>query len=208
MNLKRALSYSIGLIALAILLLMNHWIFITWFKTSYLSWYLENGAFIGLVAAIASEVWKDIENHPDLISAHPAEYLGKCVHLVGLFVFTLGTNLKSNRNQPKQVSSFDIYMTLPLIVVIALVLLAWLIVIVPLQYFVFLVCGAPARVFSQSDRVALVTDNGGQLSVDEMAHNQTVPNNSWTLSLSKKPIAVTNIFVAMTLLIIGWLTGT
>jgi hypothetical protein len=87
------------------------------------------------------------------------------------------------------------------------IVIIWLVVIVPLQYFVYLICGAPARAFSHSQRQPIARLKGSQLEVKEISTNEKVPEGWWSASLSQKPVAITNLFVALFFLIVKSLMG-
>ena len=207
MNLRRLLTFFAGLGILVALSFINNWIFTTWFSTTYLKWYLANGALIGLVSTIASLAWGEMNKHAGLISAHPFGYIGACLQLVGLPIYTMGMHLKSPQNQTETLSLFDRLVTIPFMFILVGVVMIWLVVIVPLQYFLFLICGAPARAFSHSPRQAIARLKGSQLEVEEINTNEKVPEGWWSASLSQKPVAITNLFVALFFLIVKSLMG-
>ena len=207
MNLQRPLTFFAGLGILSALLIINHWIFMTWFNTMHLKWYLANGALIGLVSTIASLAWGDMNKHVGLISAHPFDYIGSCLQLVGLPVYTMGTHLVSAQGQPETRSLFDRLLTIPLVLMLFGALIIWLAVIVPPQYFMYLICGAPARTFSQSKRQPVAQLKKARLEVREIDNDEKVPEGWWSASLSQKPVAITNLFVALLFLIVKPLIG-
>jgi hypothetical protein len=169
------------------------------FKTPYLSWYLKNGVLIGFVTTIASLVWGDINRQNGLISSHPLDYLGSCLQVAGLPLIVLGAHMRKNKIPGASSSPFDILLMIPMLLILLLLICGWLLVIVPLQYFVYLICGAPARVFSKSDRRVSANINSGHVDWKEMSPSDEVPAGWWDASLSGKPVAVTNLFVAMLL---------
>lgn len=207
MNRRRLLTLIAGLGILLALLIINHWIFMTWFNTSHLTWYLENASLIGLVSSIASMAWGDMNKHTGLISVHPFHYIGSCLQLVGLPIYTVGTHMRKPQNQPETRSPFDILLAIPFMLIFAGLAIIWLVVIAPPQYFVYLICGAPARTFSQSKRQPIAHMKGSRLEIREIDASETVPEGWWSASLSQKPFAVTNLFVALFFLIVKWLVG-
>ncbi len=207
MNLQRSLIFLAGLGILLALLAVDHWIFTTWFNTTHLKWYLANGALIGLVSSIASMAWGDMNKHTGLISSHPLDYVGSSLQLVGLPIYTLGTHLRSNQGRPEARTLFDLLLTIPFVLTLVGVVIIWLVVIVPPQYFVYLICGAPARTFSQSKRQPIAQLKGSKLEISEIDKDEKVPEGWWSASLSQKPIAITNLFVALFFLIVKSLIG-
>lgn len=207
MNFRHLLTFFAGLGILLGLSIINNWIFMTWFNTTYPKWYLANGALIGLVSSVASLAWGDLNKHAGLISAHPFGYMGACLQLVGLPIYTIGTHLKGPRNQPETISLFDQLVTILFMFILVGFVIIWFVVIVPLQYFVFLICGAPARAFSHSSRQVIARLKGSQLEIQEFNTNEKVPEGWWSANLGQKPFAVTNLFVILFLLIIKLLIG-
>lgn len=207
MNLRHLLTFFVGLGVLLTLSIINNWIFTTWFNTTYLNWYLTNGSLIGLASTIASLAWGDMNKHAGLISAHPFGYIGACLQLVGLPFYTMGTHFKGTGNQPETFPLFDRLVTIPFMLMLIGIAIIWLVVIVPLQYFMFLICGAPARAFQYSPQQTIARLKGSQLEVKEINTNEKVPEGWWSANLSQKPVAITNLFVALFLLILKLLIG-
>ena len=105
MNLRHLLTFIAGLGILLTLSIINNWIFIAWFNTTYLKWYLANGTLIGLASTIASLAWGDMNKHAGLISAHPFGYIGACLQLFGLPLYTNGHALKKPSESTRDVLS-------------------------------------------------------------------------------------------------------
>ena len=207
MKYQRLLTFLSGLAILLALLVVDQWIFSTWFKTTHLNWYLANGALIGLVSSITSMAWGDINKHIGLISHHPFDYIGACFQLAGLPIYTLGTHLRSNKSGHEQQAIFDLILTIPILLFLVGMVVVWLVVIVPLQYFLYLVCGAPARILSQSKRQPIAQLKGTQLKINEICSDEKVPEGWWSASIHQKPIAITNLFVSLFFLILKPMMG-
>src|SRR5205807_9487620 len=89
--------------------------------------------------------WGKLDNQTGLVSANPLDYFGACLQLVGLPLRVFGGHcLKKNQLRP--LSILDFLFLLPLLLAFLIAAFGWLLLIAPLQYFVFLVCGAPARI--------------------------------------------------------------
>lgn len=207
MNFRRPFTFLAGLGIVLALLAIDHWIFATWFDTAHISWYLTVGASINLVSSVVSMAWGDMEKHTGLISPHPFSYLGAYLQLVGLPVYTLGTHLRSNKGEPRAPALFDLFVTIPLLLVLVTVMIVWLVVIVPPQYFVYLICGAPARILSQSKRQPIAQLKGAQLAVTEIGSGERIPEGWWSVSISQKPVAIANLFASLCFLIVKLLIG-
>jgi hypothetical protein len=189
------------------LLAVDQWVFMTWFKTTHLKWYLANGVLIGLVSSITSMAWGGMEKHTGLISSHPFDYIGSSLQLVGLPIYTLGTHFRSNKGEPRVIAIFDLILTILFLLVLVGAMVVWLVVVAPLQYFVFLICGAPARILSQSKRQPIAQLKGTQLTVNEIGSDEKVPEGWWSTSISQKPVAITNLFASLFFLIVKPLIG-
>jgi len=149
--LLRLQAFLIGVAILLLLYLFDEWLFTRWMGIHYWRWYLKNGALIGLVSSILLRIWGNgADKHLGLISTKPFDYFSSWIQFVSLPLFSLGTELSSQRR-----NGMDSVLTVLWCLVLVPVLLAWLIVIVPLQFLVYFVCGAPARYGLDSDRVPL-----------------------------------------------------
>lgn len=197
MQMKPALIFVAGLAVLVSLVLVNHVLFAALFQTSYVKWYLSNAPFIGFALAFVSALWGTLDKHPDLISAHPLKYVSSYTRLLGVSIFALGTNVASNENPGKGSSSFDNLMTLALLLLLLMVLTAALIVIAPLQYFMFLVCGAPARRVARSDQktIARVADQKWEMKA--VRKDADVPDGWVEMNFGDKPFTLTILFVTL-----------
>lgn len=184
MNQRRLLTFLAGLGILILLLVVNHWIFENWLNTPYLKWYLESGSLVAVVSTVTSLTWGDINRHSGLISAHPLNYLGACLQLVGLPIYSLGTHLKASRSQQEAHSLFDLLLTIPCLLILVITLILWLLVIAPPQYFVYLICGAPARTFSRSALQPIAQLKGSKLEIREFEKEKELPTGWWSASLS------------------------
>ena len=190
-----------GLIILLVLLLVNHWVFSFWFKLEYLDWYMKNGALIGIVTAAVSMIWGNMREYTGLISANPLNYIGSYLQLVGLPIFVFGTHMRSNKGNAQGTSAFDILVTTIFVIALCVVLVIWLVTVVPLQYFVFLICGAPGRLFSNSQRQAVAKLNQTSLDIKEIGKKEEVPEGWWNVSISNKPVAITSLVSSLFFLI-------
>ena len=82
--------------------------------------------------------------------------------------------------------------------------MVWLFVVVPLQYFFFLVSGAPARLALKAgiDPVAVKESDGG-VHVSEQTSTDKTMGGVWNISLKTKPFVVTNAFNAALLYVLN-----
>lgn len=203
MRSRYLLTLLLGLATLLAVLFINDRLFKYVFDTSYLSWYQSHGALIGLALSAFSLVWGDLRNHKGLISPHPWDYIGSCLQLVGLPIYILGTHLRSNNRAPQSVSAADLLAATVLIATLTLVLLIWLVVAAPIQYFVYLICAAPGRVFASSKVKVLGRFKGSRLEIMQ-GGEPLADSEDWSnFDINDKPVALANLFSALFFLILN-----
>jgi len=195
MKLKGLGAALLGFAALVGLFAFDHWIFSRWFGTAYWRWYLTNGTLIGLITPIVFKAWGDLaDKHSGLLSPHPLIYLASCFQVVGLPIYGLGTQIKGNRGKA---SWFDYPLTYVWALILVASILVWFVVVVPVQYVVYLVCGAPIRFMLASDRVPIARFAGTQLLPQEIDKRERVPEGWENVSISKSPVSMTNVLAAL-----------
>jgi hypothetical protein len=184
------------------------------FETSYVGWYLRNGAIISLVFAFVTVGWGDLNRFPGLISADPIEQLATMSTIYVLpqksFVTLLGPSdsdvvraqhrewrvsygLKVPRTSAIRSSVLAAIdraeHTIAVMFSAGLVLLCylWIVAVFPLQYFVYLIAGAPARLaLRASNTVAYkVADEPFSPKYDWI----DVPKSVWTQHQSSEKSA-------------------
>jgi len=162
-----------------------------WLKSNYFDWYLNDGVKISWAIAFLGFVWGNLNSTPSLISAHPAEYFGSYLKLAGdLFLLQAATTVSKSSTDPPIVSTYalDSALALLLNMILTVLLLAWMLVVMPIQYFLFVLCGAPARKIICSEQ--------------KIEGSET---DWFTEELSQKPFSVTAAFSGMVLWAIGLL---
>ena len=192
-----------GLISLC---LINYFIFRRVFHSNYLRWYLSAGPFIGLATAAFGAAWGGLDNNVGLISANPLRYIRSCKMVAGLPIYVFGGVVLS-KNQPQRISIRDILFGLPLLVVFVVAAFGWLLFVAPLQYFVFLICGAPSRIVLSSNYAVYARMDGRRLIYEDKTTSDPKPEKGkgWDASMRDKPVTLANAFSAVTLFFIGWL---
>lgn len=193
-------SWVIGFAILAGLVALNEAAFRVLFGARYVDWYLANGTLIGFATSLVTTAWGDPNRNLDLISAHPLRYLRACAWVEGLAFHALGTPLRRNETAPARRSSLDTLLGLAVMGVVMGLLLLWAVVVVPLQYAVNLVAGAPARLAHSSEwRPVARMRPDGSLEVDEIRKSESVPGDGWDSGLFGKPVAITGLLSAVLL---------
>ena len=198
-----------GLAILLILLVIDHWIFITWFNTTHLKWYLTTGASISLVTSIASLAWGEMgERNIGLISAHPFAYVGSNFQFVGLPMWASAVQLEIDKGEKISVDrSLNRIAGLFLLLILSGAMLIWLVIIVPPQYFVYMICGAPARAMTQSKSRPIARFADGRIYTDKISIDKEITKGWWDASINRKPIALTNLYALLFFLIVKLLMG-
>jgi hypothetical protein len=195
---RQLLSIPVGLLILLSLIIFDQWFFVNWFDTTYIEWYLANGALIGLVSSFVSMAWGNLDRHTGLISSHPLDYLGACAQFIGLPIYSLGTSLVGSRG-----NLFDRLVTGTLALALSAAFVVWFVVVVPLQYFVYLVCGGPGRVFSRSTRRAIARLEGTRLEVKDTGEVKEIHPGWWDASIGNKPVTTANLLSSLFFLVVG-----
>ncbi|MBI4474991.1 MAG: hypothetical protein HY646_20155 [Acidobacteria bacterium] len=191
------MRFITGLSLLVGLAFFDNFLFTSYLNRTYLDWYLNNGVFIGLVTSVVSMTWSDMTEMTGIISAHPFTYINACRRFIGLPIFVLGTNTRPNQEGDNPRSAFDTLMTIPFVLMLTVVMVAWFVVVAPLQYFVFLICAAPARTFARSTRRPIARMKDGKLEIAEIGKSEKIPDGWWNASLASKPVTSANMFQAL-----------
>lgn len=208
MNFKRAFGNLIVLGLMIGILVLDQWVFQRLFGVTHWRWYIENGVEISFVAAAMALVWKDIlELMPSLISAEPAVYFSAQFHLVGVCVEALGVQLQSAPGRPRNLGSLESVLGLPFILLLACLLAGWLLVVAPAQYFLVLVCGAPARILAKSPHKLVMWFENDRMRSGMVPRDQEVAEDRMVASFSERPVAVTSMFVSMLLFLLQFCIG-
>ena len=166
----------------------------------YFDWYVSAGPFIGLALVAFGAAWESLDKNTGLVSANPLAYIGSCLQLVGLPIEALGGHV-----QTKHVNRWDRIVAQPLIALFAAACVAWLVLVAPAQYFLFLVCGAPSRVALNSGYRLHAELDGNILKPVDLRPDDPKPATGWDASMSTKPVTIANAFGAAVLFIVGYL---
>jgi hypothetical protein len=211
----RASSASAALLGLGILAFLigtNAWTFSTLGHASYFVWYLKNGSAVALGASFLGLIWDGLALHDDLLAAHPLKYLRGCFGLMSVLFHAASVHLKSPLQGTRvdvglgSVAGmlFDGIVSVVVLGLIGVIVVAWLLVVAPLNYFVTLVSGVLARqeLRGQAWR-AIAVPNGAGTILETAPSESPIPENAIDVSLARKPFSVTQ---AITSLII-WLAS-
>ena len=96
----------------------------------------------------------------------------------------------------------DTFISLALIIAMAILAFAWLIVVAPLNYFITIFTGAVARMqLTGQYQRAIVIQSDGRLSVDAIPRKDELPEHAVDVSIAAKPFAITQAITALVLFI-------
>jgi hypothetical protein len=199
MRAKSVFRLLLGLFVIVGMSFVNMLFFERWLGFSYVKWYLANGAMIGLLSALLALAWGDLNRHVGLIAAHPLEYLLSYIRLAGLPLSEFGAYCAGEPPVKNAAGHFDRMLASGLAALLCAAVALWIVVIVPIQYFMYLVCGAPGRVYADTQRrlAAHVTEHRLQTRV--IAAGERLPEGWWEANLASRPVTATGIFAALLL---------
>lgn len=205
LSLKRLLlEFVLPFLALAALCVINSLIIREVFSVStrrYLNWYVEAGPLIGIATIAFGAAWKELDTNLGLVSANPRTYIIACSKLAGLPMFALGGHFKNT----KGMNLWDIVASIPLITMFIVASFAWLVLIAPVQYFLFLVCAAPSRIVLRSKYRLRAHIEDQILYYSELRPETPEPKTGWDASMRGKPVTMANGFGVAVLFLIGYL---
>ncbi|HEY0005021.1 MAG TPA: hypothetical protein VGB17_09445 [Pyrinomonadaceae bacterium] len=194
---RSLLSGLAGLALMAALIALNYWLFRYLFKTSYLRFYLRQGYLVSLALTILTLII-ELDRNSDLISAHPFRYVAACLNLIKVplqVVLRREAGQAASHEGEAQSSPWDtlLYLARSMMNILdqffsgffaiffILVVSIWLWFVAPLQYFVYLICGAPARIMDKPHKVAAH-------ATDEVLHLEALPE----IDYFTKPVRMTS----------------
>ena len=200
---KNVSSFLIGTFILLLLITLNWWVFDRWLDRNYWEWYMNTGKFIGVGLSVTSMVWGKMGEHPGLISKNPLTYMGSYLQLAGLPIFTLGTHLRGKNDA----DAFDKLVTILMVFIVTASMGIYLIALVPLQYFLFLLVGAPARTLGQSSQMVAAKFAGSALEVKAIDRTEKMESGWWQASMSEEPVELTGLLSSLFLAVLDALVA-
>jgi hypothetical protein len=204
---RAVVSGLAALAAMVALVLGLHLLVRYLFATSYLSLFFKYGYLLMLAFTCVALVL-ELDQERELISMHPFRYAMACLRLMRGPLMAVGADFRRDheaqhlshqteigRLDPSVwggVAQFaesashvaDLFISGFFSIVFILLLSAWLLTGAPLQYFVFLICGAPARVIERTmQRTALRPALGTEPSVLDVPLPETTTARASPVSL-------------------------
>jgi hypothetical protein len=145
-----------GLVILAALAAINY-LWLGALGVDYFDSYLESGFLVSLVFGVVA-VAIDLDSQPNLIAAHPGIYLAETFVLLRNLAGALEVLFERPRSERTlaqaglavmgyryRLRTLDLALSWLFMLSFAAATLAWALLIAPLQYWLYLVCAAPAR---------------------------------------------------------------
>jgi hypothetical protein len=188
------------------LIALDQFTFTFFFKTSYFEWYRKNGSLISAVFALVSLTW-ELNKNTGLISANPRHYAGAIQQLIGAQINAFGTIGKAKERKVQEGLEYvfwDNVVFFVFVLSLTLVNVFWIVLIAPLQYFLILLLGGPARIYLSAPRKALIQFEGTQLNHQEIPREADTPKGWMDISIANKPVTLTYGIITLTLLAVGY----
>jgi len=194
---KKAVIYISGWLVIAGLLATNYYLFNHFLKLSYIKWFIEQGTFISIITGLVYIFREKDTKDLGLISDHPFDFLGAQLQVLGMLFLALGDGLKGSRGSKFHLQ-VDSIITLIIFLPLSVILIGWFLIVIPCQYLVYFICGAPSRFFQTSNTARII--EASSLSVKEDEQPQ---KTSFELDIKKKPFEFTNAIAALVLFILS-----
>ncbi|MBP7689417.1 MAG: hypothetical protein KA765_15985, partial [Thermoflexales bacterium] len=100
--------------------------------------------------------------------------------------------------------TLDGVLTAMFALIFTLAVLLWLLVVAPLQYLVYLICAAPARLMRRGQRKLIANfDESGYFHVGEVGGDKPVPAGWFEAGFYSKPVSLTAAFAAVFIWLLG-----
>lgn len=214
----KSLKPIIAFLIIVSLISLTEWLSLRLgYEKDYIEFYLSNGSLIGLITAVVVISWGDLNKNLGLISTNPYVYLKTCCRVVSLPIVVMADGAKEISEKWDIITKgyklgavsfplgdlwlfWDMLIGTFLMVLIILCLLVWLVLVAPLQYFVFPVSGAVSRLFALflSERpIAILQDS--ELKIESISKDKKIPDGWWDASFSQKPVAFSAVISSLML---------
>jgi hypothetical protein len=219
-----------ALVLMAALILSLHLAVRYLFGANFLSLYLKYGYVVSLGFTFVT-LLVNLDQDRDLISTHPFRYASACLRLMRGPLQAAGADFKRDAadhhttHQPLTgpvdadvwgmvlqlaqtlMHVFDLFISGFFSIVFIIVVSAWLLFAAPLQYFIFLICGAPARVIEKSmKRAHQALPSQPETNIPDVPASEIAPAALASSSVAEeavtaswKPVRITSALALMVL---------
>lgn len=191
------LTSLIGWGVLGLLVGGNYLLFRFLLETNYFDWYLHHGALINFVFGFIS-IAVVLDAYPDLISSNGLYYIYACGQLVAhVFRAWRDTTYEADRGAKTWwlPTVFDFVVSFAVFVVIGLIVVAWALVVAPVQHVAYLVAGAPARNAIRNDKDPRYDPETDRLRTDAP--------QGFSIGFRAKPVTLTAALATAAFLVAG-----
>jgi len=217
--LPRSLRVLLAYLAIPTLLLFNTWLFRAVLGIDYYGWYLDDGALIGVATGFIALIWKELEGYDGLVALNPVAYFGAALQVAGVLLYSAGTSQRApiHRQVTEARSAWtrvgilwDAVASTGLGLMILVAVIIWIVVVMPMQWLVMVIAGAPIRrQLRDGLRRTVVERRGSQITTEPGAGQQ--PGGALIdVTLARKPFAVTQALIALVLFVLNaaweWMT--
>jgi hypothetical protein len=171
----------------------------------YWAFWLHSGPLIGLATAAFGWAWGGLDRNPGLVSADPLDYAGAALQVAGVPLVAFGGHMRRD-NHDRPIPARDLVLVVPLAMVFAVAVVAWLLLIAPAQYFGFLLAGAPSRIALASRYRLFALIDGARVRYAEGVALDSAgfrkEDGWWDASMRDRPVTVASAFMAAALLVV------
>lgn len=179
------------------------------FDQNYFIWYITNGTLIGIIVGFTASIWEGLDSRNQLLSAHPGYYIQGCFGLMAAFFASVAFTAEQDPDYKTDQAlnrwfnfGLDTINGFVVILFMSFALLAWLVVVAPLNYFMTLLTGAIARkeILGKYKRaIAIQTDT--RFILTSISRKEKLPDHAVNISLAVKPFAITQTITALVLFV-------
>lgn len=200
------LSALITFALFAVVIWLNVIAFRTFLDLDYFQWYLKNASAVFLGFAFVSLVWGSLDKHTDLIAAHPVQFLRGYFILCSGLSLTLSGILRPTRSTFKHsIPILDGLLSVFWSAWLIAAVIAWLIVLGPIQYLLHLVTGAPARTMLDSNLKTWFVMSDTENTILTAPVDHAPPEGAIEAGFYTKPVTLTTTLNSVALFALSWL---
>ena len=192
---KKVLVYFLGWVCIGMLFAGNYFVFNHFLELNYYQWFLKQGSIISIITGLIYFFREEAAGKGEdigLISDHPFEFLGAHFQVLGLLFLAMGNGIIGRR-----VTTFHLFVdsliAYILIFLLAISMIGWFLILIPCQFLVTFICGAPARIFHTSAATTSITST----------NPSTSEKRSFNLDMKTKPFEFTNALTALFLFVLS-----
>lgn len=193
-------TYLVTIGVVVLLLSLNIWCFQRYLGISYWTWYIDKSLWVTLGPALLGFVTSELDDNPDLISPNILRYLRSWSVLLSGWFRSIAAALAPSPKDHSCWNQIDGVIAFPFFLAMMAGMLLWFLIVVPGQFFVNLVAGAPVRACLASSRRCVIEKKpGGLTELREESKDSPISESTIELSLIRKPVSATGTIAALML---------